>query len=244
LPENLNEMHLAGFLQQQPLELVAGLSNGLPVPATAEMIIEGFVTPGNMRTGGSFGNHTGAYVAGGMVPELQVTAITRRKRPVCAATVVGPPPMEDCWLAKAAERLLLPLLRRELPEIVDIHMPLEGIFHGCAIMAMKKEGSGHPRRVLDALWRRGWLRDARLLLLVDAEIGVADLSLVTWKVVNNVVWSRDLHIVAGRTTGHGERAGIDATGKRPVAHPSASEMAASPAIAQLIASRWREYGLE
>ena len=155
LPPHLDELQLAGFLRQEPVQMVRCLTSDIRVPAEAELVLEGYLEPGELRQGGAFGNHTGFYAKPADVPVMHVTCITRRKGMIFPATVVGRPPMEDCYLAKATERLLLPMLRLELAEIVDINLPLEGIFHGCAMVAMEKRHAGHPRQVIEALWAKG-----------------------------------------------------------------------------------------
>ncbi|HEY6839528.1 MAG TPA: UbiD family decarboxylase [Geobacteraceae bacterium] len=238
LPETVDEMAFAGFLRGAPVELVRCVTNDLLVPAHAELVLEGFIEPGDERQGGDFGNHTGYYSPGGRVPVLRVSAVTRRRACICPATVVGPPPMEDCWLARATERLLLPLLRRELPEIVDINLPFEGIFHGCAVVAMAKRGPAHPRRVMERLWSGGWLRDARLLVMVDQDVDVRDLARVAWKVINNVTWSRDL--VLPSLAADGGKLGIDGTRKR--SRRGGEDVVMSGDITRMVDTRWREYG--
>jgi 4-hydroxy-3-polyprenylbenzoate decarboxylase len=178
---------------------------------------------------------------------MHVTCITRRNEMIFPATVVGRPPMEDCYLAKATERLLLPMLRLELAEIVDINLPLEGIFHGCAMVAMEKRHSGHPREVIDALWAKGWLADARLLVIVDADTDVHDLSLIAWKVLNIVDWQRDLVVAAAeRETVPLGRLALDATRKMPDEGDGREwreEIARDRAVTDLVDKRWREYEL-
>lgn len=244
LPEGVDEVQFAGFLRREPVETVRCLTNELLVPADAELVIEGVLVPGDTVTGGAFGNHTGRYVPGRTVPRLSVTALTRRRAPLYPATVVGPPPMEDCWLAKAGERLLLPLLQRELPEIVDICLPLAGIFHGCAVVSMVKEGAGHPWRVVDTLWESGLLGEGRIIVLVDGDVPVEDLSLVLWHLSNNVGWDRDLVVSGGGDVSAAGRIGIDATRKDAVSFGGkAVTIVKDPAIERLVDLRWREYGL-
>ena len=192
LPAVIDEMQFAGFLRGKPVELVRCLTSGIMVPAHAELVMEGYIDPGEICSGGEFGNHTGFYAPAGELPVLHVTRITRRQAPVFPATVVGRPPMEDCYMAKAAERLMLPFTRLELPEVVEINLPLEGIFHGTAVVAIDKRHPGQGREVMAALWARGWLAGARLLVVVDGDVDVHDLSRTFWKVMNSVDWRRDL----------------------------------------------------
>jgi len=247
LPPHIDEMQLAGFLRKEPVQLVRCLTSVLRVPAEAELVLEGYLEPGELGRGGAFGNHTGFYAKPSDVPVMHVTCITRRNEMIFPATVVGRPPMEDCYLAKATERLLLPILRLELAEIVDINLPLEGIFHGCAMVAMEKRHSGHPREVIEALWAKGWLADARLLVIVDADTDVHDLSLIAWKVLNIVDWQRDLVVAAvERETVPLGRLALDATRKMPDEGDGREwreEIARDRAVTDLVDKRWREYEL-
>ena len=236
LPEPLDEMQFAGFLRTRPVEMVLCLTSGIEVPAAAEMVLEGYIEPGELREGGFFGNHTGRYVSGGKVPVMHVSCVTSRAGMSCPATVIGPPPMEDCFLAKAAERLLVPFSRARIPALVDINLPLEGIFHGCAIVAIRKEHDDHPQEVMAALWAEGWLRKARMLILVDADVAVTDLSLVAWKVVNNTQWPRDMVFAEGKLGFDATRKSLDESGQE------FREIRQDEAVIKLVDRRWLEYG--
>ena len=243
LPESVDEMAFAGFLRGEPVSILSCLTNNLKVPAMAEMVAEGFIEPGEACFGGAFGNHTGFYDPPRPVPVMRLSCITRRRDMVYPATVVGRPPMEDCWLAKAWERLLLPIIRLELPEVVDLNMPLEGIFHGCAVVAVKKEGAGHPREVMEKIWRGRLLGNARLLVVVDADADVGDISLVAWKVINLVDWEKDMIL---DDNVHSGRIGLDATRKcglprGEVAFPG--EISRGQLLMEMVDKKWREYGL-
>ena len=247
LPESVDEMNLAGFLRREPVSMVRCMNTPLRVPADAEMVLEGFIEPGDICRGGAFGNHTGYYSMAGDVPVMHVASITRRREMIYPATVVGRPPMEDCWLAKASERLLLPIIRRELPEIIDINMPLEGIFHGCAIVAMEKRHPAHPRRVMDAVWAGGWLGDARLIVVVDAGTDVQDIPLVAWRVLNLVDWQNDI-VLDGSETEKVPlgRLGLDATGKTGDSLGKSGipvEIFRGQSVIEMVDRKWREYGL-
>ena len=250
LPETIDEMAFAGFLRGRPLDLVPCRNSGLMVPAGSEVIIEGIIEPGETARGGDFGNHTGFYVPGGEVPVMRITSVTRRWDAILPATVVGPPPMEDCFMGKAMERLMLPLLRRLLPEIVEINLPLEGIFHGAAVVSICKTRPGQGREVIQQLWERGWLASSRLLVVVDAEVDPHDLSLAGWWALNHADWQQDLVIAGEPASGRsaygdfGGRLGIDATRKissertdRP-----AEEVAPDRSMQDTVTRRWREYG--
>lgn len=235
LPATVDEMAFAGYIRQEPVSMVKCITSSIMVPANAEMVIEGFIEPGELQDEGGFGNHTGYYSRGKEVPVVRVCCITRRENMIFPATVVGTPPMEDCYLAKAAERLLLPVTRRQFPAVVDINLPMEGIFHGCTVVAINKEGSDHPRQVMAQIWNRGWLSKARLLIIVDADVNVRDLSFVAWKIVNNMHWSRDIII-------DNNRMGLDATAKTAADDRRPIEKDAS--ITALVNGKWRLYGWE
>ena len=237
LPEPFDEICLAGHLNGAPVEMVRCLGSELMVPADAELVIEGVIEPGATRCEGPFGNHTGSYDPGDEVPLLRVTCITRKKQPICQATVVGPPPMEDCYLAKAAERLLLPLLRRDCPEIADLLMPLEGIFHGCAIVSIEKRVAGQGRRVLDRLRSDGWLKRGKLLVVVDRPEGELTLSQGFWQALNAVRFPRDLVVTPDGCLG------VDATRKLPEEGGERSDLLQQDAsVSARVEQRWREYG--
>lgn len=236
LPEPFDELSFAGFLDREPVEMVRCLSCELSVPARAELVIEGFIEPGASRCEGRFGNHTGRYDQGEEVPLLRVSCITHRLDPICQATVVGPPPMEDCYLAKAAERLLLPFSRRQCPEIVDINLPMEGIFHGCAVIAIRKTEAGQGRRVLESLRESGWLKRGKLLVVVDAGDAALTLPNAFWQALNGAEFPRDLVFSDGCL-------GVDATRKLPEeGGERLEELRQDPAVSALVQSRWREYG--
>jgi 4-hydroxy-3-polyprenylbenzoate decarboxylase len=236
LPQALDEISFAGFLRGEPVEMVRCLSSELLVPAHAEIVIEGHIVAGETLPEGPFGNHTGRYDAGEAVPVLRVTCVTHRSRPVCQATLVGPPPMEDCYLAKAAERLLLPLSQRQCPEIVDITQPLEGIFHGCALVAIRKCAPGQGRRVLEALRGSGWLSRGKLLVVVDAGAGPLTLAEGFWQALNAARLPQDLEPGDGFL-------GIDATRKFPEEGGEQFEqLRQDPSVSALVERRWREYG--
>lgn len=237
LPDFLDEVSFAGFLRREPVEMVRCLDSDLLVPAHAELVIEGYIEPDETRREGPFGNHTGSYHPGGEVPLLRVTCITGRRDAICQATVVGPPPMEDCYLAKAAERLLLPLSRRQCPEIMDMVMPLEGIFHGCAIVSIDKRMPGQGRRVLEALRTEGWLKRGKLLVVVDAAGENLTLSEGFWRALNAVEFPRDLVVTPDGCLG------VDATRKLPEEGGARlMELKQDASVSALVKRRWREYG--
>jgi 4-hydroxy-3-polyprenylbenzoate decarboxylase len=152
LPPDMDEMAIAGFLREEGVELVRSKTNDLLVPAQAEIVLEGYVVPGEERDEGPFGDHTGYYSMEDPDPVFHVTCITQRKEPIYPAALVGRPPMEDYWMGKVTERVFLPLMKLVLPEVVDINMPAEGSFHNLVIVSIKKEFPGHGKKVMHGLW--------------------------------------------------------------------------------------------
>ncbi len=176
LPRGADELLLAGFFRGKGVPMAKCLTVDLEVPADAEFVLEGYVDPKERRLEGPFGDHTGYYSAADMYPVFHVTALTRKEKPVYCATLVGPPPMEDCYMAKATERIFLPLLRSLMPEIVDIFMPWEGVFHNIAIVSIDKEYPAHARKVANGLWGQGQMSFCKALVFVDRNVIPSDLG--------------------------------------------------------------------
>lgn len=254
LPHGFDEMLFAGFLRRQAVEMVKCITVDLEVPAHAEIILEGYVDLDEKRLEGPFGDHTGYYSLPDYYPVFHITCITHRKDAIYPATVVGKPPMEDCYLAKATERIFLPVLRFILPEIVDINLPIEGVFHNCAVVAIRKSYPGHAKKVMCALWGLGMMMFTKMIIVVDAHVNVHDMNEVWWRVYNNVDPKRDMMFVEGPIEvldhacplpSYGSKVGIDATKKGPdEGHcrewPEEIEM--SQAIKELVTAKWKEYG--
>jgi 4-hydroxy-3-polyprenylbenzoate decarboxylase len=224
LPPEIDEYLLAGYLRGSPVEFVACVSQPLEVPARAEIVIEGYVDLNDYRPEGPFGDHTGYYTPVESFPAFHVTAITRRRNSIYPATVVGIPPMEDVWMGKATERLFLPLIRTVMPEVLDVNMPPQGVFHNLVIASVQKRFPGHARKVMHGLWGLGLLTLAKAIVVVDEWVDVQDLSQVAWQVLGNVDWSRDLLLTQGPVDQldhasyqplFGGKVGIDATAKWP-----------------------------
>jgi len=224
LPSDLDEYLLSGYLRGSPVPFITCLSQPLEVPAEAEIIIEGFVDPNEHLPEGPFGDHTGYYTPIEPFPVFHVTAITHRKNPIYPATVVGIPPMEDVWMGKATERLFLPLIRLFLPEIVDINMPAEGIFHNLVLVSIKKKFPGHAQKVIHGLWGLALLSLAKTIVIFDEWVDIQDLSQAAWQALGNVDWSRDTLITNGPVdqldhasthNSFGGKIGVDATAKLP-----------------------------
>jgi len=224
LPPNIDEYMLAGYLRGAPVEFVDCVSQPLEVPAQAEIVIEGYVNPSEHHPEGPFGDHTGYYTPVEPFPVFHVTAVTHRKSPIYPSTVVGIPPMEDVWMGKATERLFLPLMRMFLPEIIDVNMPAEGIFHNLVLVSIKKRYPGHARKVIFGLWGLALMSLAKAIVVVDEWVDVQDLSQTAWQALGNVDWSRDAVITNGPVDhldhasyqhSFGGKIGIDATAKLP-----------------------------
>jgi 4-hydroxy-3-polyprenylbenzoate decarboxylase len=224
LPPNIDEYLLAGWLRGKPVEFVKCVSQPLEAPAQAEIVIEGYVDPNEHAPEGPFGDHTGYYTPVEPFPIFHVTAITRRRKAVYPTTIVGIPPVEDVYLGRATERLFLPLLRIFLPEVLDYHMPPEGVFHNLVIVKIRKRYPGHARKVMFGLWGLGLLMLAKAILVVDEWVDVHDLSQVAWQALGNVDWSRDIVVVEGPVDhldhasyrhSFGGKIGVDATAKGP-----------------------------
>jgi 4-hydroxy-3-polyprenylbenzoate decarboxylase len=224
LPPNIDEYLLAGYLRGEPVPFIDCVSVPLEVPAEAEIVIEGYIDPNDHRPEGPFGDHTGYYTPVEFFPVFHVTAITRRSDAVYPTTIVGIPPMEDVWMGKATERLFLPLMRLFLPEIVDVNMPPEGVFHNLVVVAIKKRFPGHARKVIFGLWGLALMSLAKTIVVVDDWVDVQNLSLFAWQALGNVDWSRDVVISNGAVDhldhasyqhSYGGKIGIDATAKLP-----------------------------
>jgi 4-hydroxy-3-polyprenylbenzoate decarboxylase len=238
LPTEVDEAAFAGWLRGRPLSMQYCIDSGLPVPFGAEFVIEGWIEPGATALEGPFGNHTGRYAPPQPAPLLRVTAMHHRPEPFLPATVVGPPPMENGYLAKTTERLLLPLLRHDLPEVLDINLPLQGIFHGCALIAIRKEHAGQGRAVIEQLWQSTWLRHSRLLVVLDEDAEVQNPAQAYWRAVNQVDPERDLLIGPGRL-------GIDATRKLSAEGGSeGGKVVMAAAMLEQVTRRWPEYGID
>jgi 4-hydroxy-3-polyprenylbenzoate decarboxylase len=221
-PPEVEEYLIAGFLRQKALELVKGETVDLDVPAHAEIVLEGYVDLAELRTEGPFGDHTGFYTMQDEYPVFHITCITHRKDPVFAATVVGKPPMEDAWMGKAVERIFLPLMRMTLPEIVDVNLPAEGVFHNLMIVSIRKSYAGHARKVMSGIWAMGQAMFTKCVIVVDEDCDVQDVAEVTLRVANNIDPERDIQFTLGpvdsldhasRLPNFGSKMGIDATRK-------------------------------
>ncbi len=224
LPDDIDEFLFAGFLRQAPVELVPCKTVDLEVPASSQFVLEGYVEADELRREGPFGDHTGYYSLADDYPVFHVTALTHRKDAVYPATLVGPPPMEDCYMGKATERLFLPLIKKQLPEIVDMSLPLEGVFHNFCFVSIDKRYPGQTRKIMYAIWGLGQMMFTKIIVVVDKGVKVQNTAEVLWRLGNNVDPRRDIVIVDGPldaldhaspTPFYGGKIGIDATKKGP-----------------------------
>lgn len=167
MPRGVDEMLLAGFIRQKSVVMVKGVTVDIEVPAEAEFILEGYVDPGETRLEGPFGDHTGYYSLEDHYPVFHLTAITHRRNPIYSATLVGRPPMEDCYLALATERLFLPMIKTLMPEIRDYWLPWEGVFHNIVVVAIEKEYPQHAAKIISGLWGAGQMSFAKAIVIVD-----------------------------------------------------------------------------
>ncbi|HLM70625.1 MAG TPA: menaquinone biosynthesis decarboxylase [Thermoplasmata archaeon] len=224
VPEGISNFVFAGFLRSEPVELVPARSIDLEVPANAEIVLEGYVDPTERAVEGPFGDHTGYYSAPEPFPVFHVTRVTHRKSPVYLTTVTGKPPTEDAVLGKAVERIFRPVVRMVLPELVDMNLPMEGLFINVGIVSIRKAYPDHPRKVMHALWGLGQMMFLRYLIVVDADVDVHDLSEVLYRVGLQADPGRDFELsqgpvdqlsISNPVPNLGAKVGIDATRKRP-----------------------------
>jgi 4-hydroxy-3-polyprenylbenzoate decarboxylase len=255
LPPGIDEMLFAGFLRRRPVTLVQARTVDIKVPADAEIVLEGYIDPHERRPEGPFGDHTGYYTLTDDYPVFHCTAVTHRRKPVYPATIVGRPPMEDGWMGKAVERIFLPLVRMMVPEIVDMHLPVEACFHNMAFVSIKKRWPGHAFKVMNALWGLGQLMFTKMIFVFDADVNVQDMTEVIWRMSNNIDPERDMLLTRGpidvldhasRAKGFGSKIGFDCTRKLPEEGftrdwPDAIEMSAD--VKRRIDALWPRLGL-
>jgi 4-hydroxy-3-polyprenylbenzoate decarboxylase len=259
-PSDLEEFIIAGFLRQKPVELVKCETVDLEVPADAEIILEGYVNLDELRTEGPFGDHTGFYSLEDEYPVFHVTCVTHRKNPIYATTVVGKPPQEDAWMGKAVERIFLPLMKLTVPELVDINLPIEGVFHNLMIVSIRKSYPGQARKVMNAIWSLGQAMFTKCIIVVDEDVNVQDVADVTLKVLNNIDPERDIQFTMGpvdsldhaaRLANYGSKMGIDATRKwttEGFGRPWPDEIVMDAKTRAVVDGKWkalaRESGIE
>jgi len=255
-PPDVEEYLIAGFLRQKPVELVKCETVDLEVPASAEIVLEGHVHLDELRTEGPFGDHTGFYSLEDLYPVFHVSCITHRKNPVYATTIVGKPPQEDAYMGKAVERIFLPLMKLTIPELVDINLPVEGVFHNLMIVSIRKSYPGHARKVMNGIWSLGQAMFTKCIIVVDEDVNVQELGEVTLKVLNHIDPERDIQFTLGpvdsldhasRLPNYGSKMGIDATRKwssEGFNRPWPDEILMDEKTKALVDGKWKQLAKE
>jgi 4-hydroxy-3-polyprenylbenzoate decarboxylase len=259
-PPDIEEYLIAGFLRGAPVDLVKCETTDLEVPASSEIVLEGYVNLDELRTEGPFGDHTGFYSLEDLYPVFHLTCVTHRKDPVYATTIVGKPPQEDASMGKAVERIFLPLMKLTIPELVDVNLPIEGVFHNLMIVSIKKSYPGQARKVMNAIWSLGQAMFTKCIIVVDEDVDVQDIADVTLKVLNNIDPERDIQFTLGpvdsldhasRLPNYGSKMGIDATRKwasEGFIRPWPDEIVMDAKTKALVDSKWKalakELGIE
>ncbi len=239
MPRGMDEIILAGFIRKKPVRMVQCVTNDLEVPAEAEFVLEGYVDPGELRREGPFGDHTGYYSLADDYPVFHVTAVTRRRNPVYSATLVGRPPMEDCYLAKATERLFLPMLQSVIPEIKNYWFPWEGVFHNIVVVSSEKEYPGHAHKLMSGLWGQGQMSFCKAIVVVDEDVDPSDSGAITDALLHRLDPEEDIVLAKGvldvldhsaPSANFGAKIGIDLTRRFP-GEPERPSVQSAAAIA-------------
>ena len=256
LPDDIDEMLFAGFLRGRPVEMVRCRTVDLEVPANAEFVLEGYVNLDELRREGPFGDHTGFYSLADDYPVFHVTCLTRRRSPIYQTIIVGKPPQEDCYLGQAVERIFLPLLRKQLPEIEDMRLPFEGVFHNLVLVSIRKRYPGHARKIMNALWGTGQAMFSKCIIVLDHGVDLTNYPEVVWRTLNNIDPERDIQFTLGpvdslehasRLPNFGSKMGIDATRKWPeegFTRPWPDELQMSPEVKRRVDEMWADLGVE
>ena len=254
LPSGIDELLFAGFLRKANVPMVKCKTIDMKVPADVDIVIEGYIEPDETCVEGPFGDHTGFYSLPEEYPVFHVTAITHRKKPIYQTIIVGKPPMEDCYMGKATERIFLPLIKMQLPEVVDMNLPLFGVFHNFVLIAIDKRYPFHAKKIMHSIWGLGQLMFSKTIIVVDKHVNVQNVEEVFFYVGSNVDPKRDVTIVEGPVDvldhaapliGAGSKMGIDATTKwreEGYQREWPDEIEMSQEIKELVSKRWKEYG--
>jgi 4-hydroxy-3-polyprenylbenzoate decarboxylase len=255
-PPDVEEYLIAGFLRQKPVELVKCETVDLEVPASSEIVLEGYVNLDELRTEGPFGDHTGFYSLEDLYPVFHLTCVTHRNHPIYATTIVGKPPQEDAYMGKAVERIFLPLMRLTIPELVDVNLPIEGVFHNLMIVSIRKSYPGQARKVMNAIWSLGQAMFTKCIIVVDEDCDVQDIGEVTLRALNNIDPERDIQFTLGpvdsldhasRLPNYGSKMGIDATRKwstEGFARPWPDEITMDAKTKALVDGKWKNLAKE
>ena len=257
LPPTIDEFLFAGFLRGEPVRLAKAVTSDLEVPAEADFVIEGYIDPRDeLVLEGPFGDHTGFYSLADYYPKVHVTAVTCRDQPVWPHTIVGRPPMEDYYLGHATERIFLPLLRLTIPEIVDLHMPAEGIFHNLVFVSIDKQYPGQAYKVMSGLWGQGLMSLAKVIVVVDKDVNVRDPKEAWWVALNHIDPERDVRFTMGpidvldhssRGFTYGSKMGIDATRKwkeEGFTREWPNKIVMDAETKQRVDEKWKDLGIE
>ena len=256
LPSGIDELLFAGFLRRANVPMVKCQTIDMTVPADADIVLEGYIEPDETCTEGPFGDHTGFYSLADEYPVFHITAVTHRKEPIYQTIIVGKPPMEDCYMGKATERIFLPLIRTQLPEVVDMNLPLFGVFHNFALVSIDKRYPYHAKKIMHSIWGLGQLMFSKCIIVVDKHVNVQNVEEVFFYMGSNVDPKRDVTIVEGPVDvldhaaplmGAGSKMGIDATTKwaeEGYQREWPGEIEMSQEIKDIVSGRWKEYGIE
>jgi 4-hydroxy-3-polyprenylbenzoate decarboxylase len=225
LPDGMDEFMFAGFLRKKSVELVKCETNDLEAPADCDFVLEGYVDPDEkLELEGPFGDHTGYYTLPEPYPKFHIERITARRDAIYPSTIVGVPPMEDFYMGTASVRIFLPVFQMNFPEIVDMALPAEGVFHNLVVVAIKKQFPYHAMKVMHGLWGMGQMMFTKIIVVVDADVNVHNTSEVLFRLCANIDPERDILFTKGPADvldhatpvlGFGSKMGIDATHKLP-----------------------------
>ncbi|MCL4436794.1 MAG: menaquinone biosynthesis decarboxylase [Thaumarchaeota archaeon] len=257
VPEGLDKMLFSGILRRKGVEMVKCQTVDLEVPARAEIVLEGYVDPKDMRVEGPFGDHIGYYTTPEPYPTFHLTGVMRREKPIYLTTVVGKPVLEDAYIGKVIERSFLPLIKVFQPEVIDVNFPPAGWFQGLAIVSIKKRYPGQARKVMLGLWGLGQFMLTKMLVVVDETINVHDMNEVTWAVTTRVDPARDIMILENMPTdtldpaspklNFGSKLGVDATVKsreEGFDRDWEEEVSVDRETSDLVTRKWKSYGLD
>ncbi len=256
LPPDFDEYVFSSFVRDQQLEIAKTIQGDLEVPAHSEIVLEGYVDPNEpKRTEGPFGDHTGFYSLPDKYPVFHLERITMKKNPIYITTIVGVPPQEDYFLGYATERIFLPLMHLTLPEIIDYHMPPEGVFHNLVFVSIKKKYPGHARKVVNGLFGLGLMMLAKVIVIVDDDVNVRNAKEAWWVTLNNIDPQRDVFFTEGpmdildhssRNFAYGSKMGIDATKKWPdegFTREWPDKIVMNQTTIDLVNEKWQSYGI-
>ena len=257
VPEGLDKFLFAGITRRKGIDLVKCRTVDVEVPASAEIVLEGYVDPSEMNIEGPFGDHTGYYTPPEPYPTFTLTGIMMRNNPIYLTTVVGKPILEDAYIGKVIERAFLPLVKMFQPEVVDFSMPAAGWFQGIAIVSIKKRYPGQAKKVMMGLWGMGQLSLTKILIVVDEDVSVHDINDVIWAVTTRSDPKRDTMLIENVPTDSldpaspllnlGSKMGIDATKKTKeegFERPVQEEAIPDKSTINLVTKKWNEYGLQ